>query len=716
MPAPQTVIDLVTRFESQLAAYKSGRYNETELRRDFLDPFFEALGWDVRNTGNASEKYRDVIHESSVEIGGQAKSADYLFKIGETPAFFVEAKKPSVNIETDPAPAFQLKSYAWSKKLPFSILTDFEQMAFYECASKPAYDANPGIGRIALYHFKDYLSKWDEIAARISRSAVTSGAFETFVQGVKGKRGTQDVDDSFLAEMERWRDLLAHNIALRNPTITQRELNFAVQTTIDRLIFLRICEDRGIEPEENLKDATDGIDVYSDLLELFRKADKKYNSGLFHFSAEKNRPGHADTFTPSLKIDDKVFKDILANLYLPKSPYRFNYFSADILGQVYERFLGRVIRLTPGHTAKVEEKPSVRKAGGVYYTPTYIVDYIVRNTVGELLKDKTPEILKSTPLRVLDPACGSGSFLLGAYQFLMDWYLDWYVQNDPQKHARGASPAVIEVPGGWQLTLDKKKDILTRHIYGVDIDSQAVEVTKLSLLLKVVENPGQLSLFNEERILPDLAENIKCGNSLIGPDFYDGQQGTLFDSEEHYRVNAFDWHKEFKEVFSNGGFDAVIGNPPWGADFSSMELDFLRKVNSEIIVRMIDSFMYFLYQSSNKISNSGRLGMILPDVFLYQLDNAKLRYYFISRFKIIKLLNMGNVFEKVIRPSCIIIGEKSPNRDDIAIVNLSKTPQNSKNNKINKSDEYATIKQEGLHQIPNYLFVTENPEYYELLL
>ena len=253
MPAPKTIIDLVTRFESQLASYKSGRYNETELRRDFLDPFIEALGWDIRNVNNATEKYRDVIHESSVEIGGQAKSADYLFQIGGSPIYFVEAKKPSVNIETDPAPAFQLKSYAWSAKLPFSILTDFEQLAFYECLTKPVYNAPPSLGRIELYHFRDYIAKWDEIGALISRSAVTTGAFETYLKGVKGKRGTTDVDDAFLAEMERWREQLAHNIALRNPPISQRELNFAVQTTIDRLIFLRICEDRGIEAEEALR-------------------------------------------------------------------------------------------------------------------------------------------------------------------------------------------------------------------------------------------------------------------------------------------------------------------------------------------------------------------------------------------------------------------------------------------------------------------------------
>ena len=148
----------------------------------------------------------------------------------------------------------------------------------------------------------------------------------------------------------------------------------------------------------------------------------RYNSGLFHFEVEKDRAEAPDTLTPNLAIDDKVLKDIFDNLYYPQSPYEFSVLPADILGHVYERFLGKVIRLTPGRQVKIEEKPEVRKAGGVFYTPTYIVDYIVRQTVGPLLEGKTPAQVGGTgdrggvtpPLRILDAACGSGSFLLGS--------------------------------------------------------------------------------------------------------------------------------------------------------------------------------------------------------------------------------------------------------------------------------------------------------------
>ena len=319
---------------------------------------------------------------------------------------------------------------------------------------------------------------------------------------------------------------------------------------------------------------------------------RRYNSGLFHFATEGDRPETPDAWTLGLAIDDKPLREILRGLYYPDSPYEFAVLPADILGQVYEQFLGQVIRLTPGHRAVVEAKPEVKKAGGVFYTPTFIVRVIVRRTVGPLLAGRTPREVAgrggvTPPLRIADIACGSGTFLLEVYQHLLDWYLEQYVAHlapllraghaatSPEvraqlpedaapltKRARrtdGSLP-IYEAGGGrvagseWRLTTAERKRILTTHIYGVDIDPQAVEVTKLSLLLKVLEGENeqtlgsQLRLF-QERALPDLARNIKCGNSLIGPEIDDGQQLGLLDDDERYRINAFDWAAEFPEVF-----------------------------------------------------------------------------------------------------------------------------------------------------------------------
>src|SRR5512139_239776 len=424
MGAPDAIRALVRRFEEHHEAYRSGRYNETQLRREFLDPFFEALGWDVFNRQDYAEMYKDVVHEDSLEIEGENKAPDYAFRVGGARKFFVEAKKPAVNIEFNIHPAFQLRRYAWSARLPLSILTDFEEFAVYDCRTRPDKGDKASTGRVMLLSYRDYIEKWDEIAAVFSRDAVLKGSFDKYAEGMKSRKGTTEVDDAFLAEIERWRESLARNIALRNPQLTVRELNYSVQMTIDRIVFLRICEDRGIERDEQLKEISHGRDIYQNLCQLFQRSDTRYNSGLFHFQKEKEQSSASDSLTPGLKIDDKVLQEILRNLYYPESPYVFKEIPSDILGQVYERFLGKVIRLTAGHQAKIEEKPEVRKAGGVYYTPTYIVDYIVENTVGKLLEGKTPA--EAAKLKILDPACGSGSFLLGAYQTLLDWHVKWY--------------------------------------------------------------------------------------------------------------------------------------------------------------------------------------------------------------------------------------------------------------------------------------------------
>ncbi len=563
MAAPQEILDLIARFERHHESYESAAYNETQLRREFLDPFFEALGWDVQNKEGAAEAYKDVIHEDAIKVGAFTKAPDYGFRIGGTRKFFVEAKKPAKKLKDDAEAAFQLRRYAWSATLPLSILTDFQEFAVYDTRFRPSPKDKASVGRVLYFTYAEYAEKWDEIAAIFSLDAVRQGAFDKFAQAKRPKRGALPVDKAFLNEIEGWREGLAKNFAARDPKLDVREINFAVQRIIDRIIFLRIAEDRGIEPYGRLQVLLNGKNVYARLLELFEQADGRYNSGLFYFKEEKGRAERPDELTPGLKVDDEVLQNVIEDLYPPKSPYAFSVISADILGAVYEQFLGKVIRLTAGHHVKVEEKPEVRKAGGVYYTPTYIVEYIVKQTVGKLLEGKTPK--QAGELKVLDPACGSGSFLIGAYQHLLDWHRDWYVKDGVEKHRK----VLYQGMGGeWRLTTKERTRILLNNIYGVDIDQQAVEVTKLSLLLKVLEGGSPDALQREfwgahERVLPDLGSSIKCGNSVIGPDFYEHGQLAMFDQEEKYRINAFEWQAEFKDIMASGGFDAVIGNPPY---------------------------------------------------------------------------------------------------------------------------------------------------------
>ncbi len=651
----EEIKSLVDRFECNLNAYRSGKYKEEQLRLEFINPFFLALGWDVYNQQGHAEAYKDVVHEDSLPTGGGTKAPDYCFRIGGTRKFFVEAKKPSVDIKENIHPAYQLRRYAWSAKLPLSILTDFEEFAVYDCRIKPVQTDKASTARILYIEYKDYIDRWDEIASIFSKDAVLKGSFDKYVESTKLKRGTAEVDDAFLAEIEQWRDELARNIALRNPKLSTRQLNFAVQKTIDRIIFLRICEDRGIEGYGRLQSIMNGANIYKRLTQLFRDADDRYNSGLFHFKKEKGREEPPDDLTLNLTIDNDKLKRIIKDIYYPDSPYEFSVLPADILGQVYEQFLGKVIRLTKAHYAKVEEKPEVRKAGGVYYTPTYIVDYIVSNTVGKLCKGKTPA--QAAKLRILDPACGSGSFLLGAYQYLLDWHRDYYIEDGPEKHRKQLYQVTERE---WRLSTEERKRILLNNIYGVDIDLQAVEVTKLSLLLKVLEGESeetlkrQLAIFHQ-RALPDLGSNIKCGNSLIGLDFYQGKQADMFDDEAQYRINAFDWEVEFKDIMDAGGFDAVIGNPPYrslllGRKQESEDKEIISYYSNKYphaAQYKMNLFGLFMEKCIKLLTPKGEFSFIIPNLFFTSFYFQDLRKLMIEEGSLSRIVDLRyKVFPK----------------------------------------------------------------------
>ncbi|MBN1440379.1 MAG: N-6 DNA methylase [Anaerolineales bacterium] len=659
---------LIKHFSAHRAAYQASGYKEAHVRQEFIDPLFMALNWDVRNQQQAAPEYREVVVEDSLDMGRNEahRAPDYVFRVGRERKFFAEAKKPGVDIKTSLSPAYQLRRYAWSAKLPLSVLTDFQEWSAYDCRIRPSDKDKSSTARLNYITYEEYPDRWHEVWDVFSREAVRSGSFDAFAQAGRGRRGTSEVDAEFLKEIEGWRNALARNIALRNPDLTIDELNDAVQRTIDRIIFLRMAEDRGVEPYGRLQKLAEGDEIYAGLIAMCRQADSRYNSGLFDFSKT------GDSVTPDLVLDDKALEPILADLYFPKSPYAFNVLPVEILGNVYEQFLGKVIRLTAGHQAKVEEKPEVKKAGGVYYTPAYIVEYIVKNAVGKQVEGKSPKQLKG--FRVLDMACGSGSFLLGAYQYLMDHYLGWYTANEPEKNKN----AVWKYRDTWKLTTAEKKRILTEHIFGVDIDRQAAEVTKLSLLIKVLEGESDESLSRQrqmellpERALPNLDKNIKCGNSLIGPDYFAGR--LMPDPEELRRVNPFDWAAEFPEAMQAGGFDCVIGNPPYGADYTEKEKEYFQ---GQFIYRKgkPETYIFFFERGFNLLKSSGCLGYITPNAWLTNHYGAQLRRYLLSKGFFYHLVDLEptKVFQKAIVDTVISIITNRKKLDDASLTSISK--------------------------------------------
>lgn len=644
--------ELVERFEENISQYKRANYGEANTRADFIDPFFESLGWDVANKQGYAEQYREVVREAKVIIAGKHKAPDYSFRIGGIRKFFVEAKKPSVDLKSEISPAYQLRRYAYTAKLPLSILTDFDEFSVYDTRIKPTPKDSASCARIFYCGYKDYLKNFDFIYDTFSKEGILRGSFDRYIESTKNKKGTSEVDKEFLKLIDKWREKLAKNIALRNKSLTLYELNFAIQKIIDRIIFLRITEDRQIEDYGKLQILLNGTNTYRRLMEIFLHSDKKYNSGLFDF--EK------DEITPGLSVDDKVIKEILKSVYYPESPYEFSVLDVEILGNIYEQFLGKTIRLTPAHQVKVEERPEVKKAGGVYYTPKYIVDYIVKNTVGEIIKGKTPKQIDK--IKILDPACGSGSFLLGAYQHLLNYHLERYSKDENYKKALKKGQIIQTGKDSFQLTIAEKQRILLNNIFGVDIDTQAVEVSKLSLLLKLLEgeteeSTRQLFRYTQMKLLPDLSNNIKCGNSLIGPDFYDTQQATLFDEAEMRRINVFDWKSAFPDIFQNGGFDVVIGNPPY-----VFTRELIKETEKEYYNQYyeythfkINTYLLFVERGFNLLNQNGMLSYIIPNNWLTLETTSEFRRFILTKtFSINIVDNRDKVFESASVDTCIL--------------------------------------------------------------
>lgn len=670
--------DLVARFKQNEKSYTSVIYDESNTRTDFIDKFFEALNWDVRNDNGFAERFREVVREDKVVINGQTKAPDYSFRLGGQKIFFVEAKKPSVNIKDDIAPAYQLRRYAYTAKLPLSILTDFEEFAVFDTKIKPNPNDKASAARIQYMRYDQYEENFDYLWNTFSKEAVQTGSFDQYCESGKNKRGTSEIDNELLSTIEKWRLDLAKNIALRNPQLSLRNLNIAVQKIIDRIIFLRIAEDKDMEDLETLKNACNSSDAYNELKKVFENANVKYNSGLFA----------SENWINELIIDNKVLKDIANELYYPSCPYAWVALPVEVLGNIYEKFLGSEINfknVKNGHTVTVEEKPEIKKAGGVFYTPTYIVKYIVEQTIGKKLADCTPE--NASSITICDPACGSGSFLVGAFKYLLNWYLDKYTKNKTEENKNLKTGKLISVKNGIELSIQEKKKILTTHIYGVDIDAQAVEVTKLSLYLQMLEGEGKQenSLFRESdmHVLPYLGDNIKCGNSLIGSDFYASQDLSLFEEEAMYKVNAFDWEKEFSQIFKNGGFDCVIGNPPYvsAPNMVSMMPEQREAISKsprfKTLFQKWDLYIPFIEMSLDFLKESGLYSAIIPYPFTNQTYGKLLREKIINEYNLLEVadLNGTKIFDHATVSNCIPVIEKAKPSGKCVITHINDQKQ-----------------------------------------
>jgi type I restriction-modification system DNA methylase subunit len=638
--AHASICALIDDFAAHRTTYMDPAYSEAQARLSFIDKFWIALGWDVRHERQKNPYEQEVRVERTVTVGGAQKRADYAFFVGNysQPLFFVEAKKPFATLDALDN-CFQLVRYAWNAGCHLSVLHDFEELLVLDCRWRP--DKATAQSRIwKRFHYTDFKdeAKLRELYHLFSRESAGEGAIAKRAAELPKPKGksvqrelfklqSQTLDEAFLSELEEWREDLAKGFKRDNEDLDSETLTEITQRTLDRLVFLRFLEDKGIEQQTTVgKLGGRSGSSWTDFRAAGRRLDSIYNGAIFR--------RHPILDSETFALSDDVFGGICKKLDAANSPYDFNVIPIHILGSIYERFLGSVIIATDKR-AKVELKPEVRKAGGVYYTPEYIVHYIVAQTVGRQIAGKTPDQIEK--MSFADIACGSGSFLLGVFDCLLRYHTKWFNEHPdkaalpkpvkitkkglPHKQRREVAGDCYQDPdtGSLRLTLEKKRQMLLNNVFGTDLDAQAVEVAQLSLYLKLLEDETagtthQYSLdFDREALLPSLESNIVCGNALIGTDI-----SGLFSlpPEEEEKLRPMDFETTFPEVFERGGFDAIVGNPPYVRQESLKEVKPYLEKRFESFSGTADLYSYFMENGVKRLRPGGRYSIIVSSSFM----------------------------------------------------------------------------------------------------
>lgn len=597
--------DLVNRFQTNLTYYKEARnnYNEHSCRIEYIDPLLKILGWDVANEKGLAPQYREVIAEN---YSTPTDRPDYTMTLRGVAKFFVEAKKPTVDIARVTAPAFQTRKYGWNANHRIAVLTNFEYLVIYDTCYIPKEEDGCAVARYRIFHFTEYVDRYDEIASLISRDAVYSGEFDRYLDDNFPATGgeKQQVDTLFLRQINEWRVSLSNELYKKGGRYQSLEvLNDVVQEFINQIVFLRICEDKNLPLYHKLQDTvSEPGQLQVKLEELFRSADRRYNSGMFS--------GDDIVFD----LSSAVISEIIKGLYYPQSPYLFNIIEPNLLGEIYEMFLTEQLVLLPDGTIGLGRKKDCLNRS-VVTTPTEIVKYMVEKTLSRACKGKTPaEILD---VHVADIACGSGIFLEEAFSYLQSYCVQKYLENGEQEH-------LLEIGNGlYKLPLDEKKRILCSCIYGIDIDVHAVEVAKFSLLIKLIENETAPSVAEETPILPNLSTNILFGNSLVST----GEiQGIQTSADELIALAPFDWNS-----INNGNpFSVIIGNPPYvntegmHALLPAPEFEIYKK-KYKTSHKQFDKYFIFIEQAIRKTARNGYVCYIVPNKFFKIGAGEKLR-------------------------------------------------------------------------------------------
>lgn len=639
--AKNNLKELINRFKVNYEFYNNSKYNESECRLEFIDEFLKDFGWDVQNSNGKSPNLKEVVVESYEQELGKP---DYTMTFNGISTFFVEAKKPAVNILDNSDCSFQTRRYGWSAKHRISILTNFKELLIYDCSDMPKSNDPTSKNLIAKYNYLEYFDKYDEIYELISKEIVYNGKFEEKFKSFSAIG--QTIDEMFLKQINDWRVQLGQELfKIKGGNI--EDINIEIQEFINEIVFLRICEDRNLPLYKTLQKSI-SIDsmLQKELEKIIEIADKRYNSGIFK---ERNIIN---------ELDKNILKNIITDLYYPNSPYDFTVISSNILGEIYEVFISETLIVKNNEVILQAKKENLNRA--IVTTPYDVVKFMVSKSLEKFTNKKSPEEIKK--LRIADIACGSGIFLTEVLDYLINYCQDWYEKNKKYDNLEET------YTNTYKLTYKEKKEILTNCLYGVDIDYQAVEVAKFSLLLKVLENETEETVINEKPVLPSLDSNIVNGNSLIDLEMIEDAT-----TDELINIRPF----SFNDINGGNKFDLIIGNPPYVKTEDMIKLQDKKEVQAYkskyyVAYKQFDKYFLFIQRAVDLVKDDGTVCYIVPNKFINNVAGEKIREL-ISENKYLKMFidfNYQQVFkDKTIYSSIILLNKSKEENFEYSYIN-----------------------------------------------
>ena len=590
------------------------KLSEYDIRDSYISVLFKALGWNWDNEG-LSPTELEVLREFKVKAG----RPDLKFCIYGQPKFYVETKK--WRVEFTFREIHQAWSYGYSSGHSFSILSNFNQLLVIDCRNTPIGNISDGRIKdqvVIQWNCTDYVNYWSKIFSLLSKTSVLNGSFEELEKELSSKTkkvfgpdklliplpGVKPVDQLFLSQLDGWRARLAKNVHQQEKKLPPSAVTELADSLLNFIVFTRVIESRNFAPKGiSLREAIEKAKKKG--VSLFREINYLRDNleGIFNGTVYKAFPG-------TLNIDDEILADIIRNTYPPHSPYDLSYVPIEMLGTIYEQFLGHRLAFEKSDI-KISEKKEAQKKGGIFYTESYITSFMVRELLDNRIKDLTPEEILE--LRIADISCGSGSFLIMVLRFLIAWMEAICKKTDDLREKY----LYRDKDGQWKLSIDTKLDLLRNCIYGVDIDPEAVSVTKLSLYLQVLEGETASTIQSfykrkKKPILPILDRNIKCGNSIVD---FDIVKQNLFDNQVLSDINPINFQEAFPEVFNKGGFDLLFGNPPYSAELSDIVKEYCKRYS--LASRNLNTANLFIDRTRQLVKPDGGWCLIVPKSLIY---------------------------------------------------------------------------------------------------